>query len=217
MLIAITTACREQPTLLRTLDSLSSSGWSNQLIFAEPNANTEGCKAPVRRRKVLFGAWRNWLTALTELRAARKQDWYGVIQDDVIFCRGTYDYIRGLENLPGDLGLISLFTPPVYSKSKPWTRVDDGCTLFDAQCFFFPAHCVDSLIACQELWQLPGNKQIDNRVGLWLKMYGLAAYYHSPSLCQHIGETSTLWPEAKIVGDRMATDFIGEDSDCRDL
>ena len=54
----------------------------------------------------------------------------------------------------------------------------------------------------------------------------MLAYYHSPSLGQHIGHSSTLWAnqnnplgldELPALGDRSASDFVGESFDAMQL
>jgi hypothetical protein len=51
----------------------------------------------------------------------------------------------------------------------------------------------------------------------WAQRQQLPVYYHAPSLAQHIGETSTVWPGAGNSGLRRASTFVGEDFDALEL
>jgi hypothetical protein len=44
----------------------------------------------------------------------------------------------------------------------------------------------------------------------WARCQGISIWFPTPSLVQHIGETSTLWPTARASGTRRAGQFAGE-------
>ena len=62
-----------------------------------------------------------------------------------------------------------------------------------------------------------GKKNVDSMLGLWAQNNQLAVYFHTPSLAQHIGQTSVVWPRATAGGRRQASDFVGETFDALTL
>lgn len=137
-------------------------------------------------------------------------NYYCIFQDDIVFCKNIEEYLGSIE-LPK---IFSIFKPNIYLKNEGvWSKQDRGTTLWMAQTFFIHNSLVQSLINDRTAWKVPGNKQIDNRIGRWAKEKGQRVYYHCPSLCQHIGETSTIW-NSDLSGYRSADDFPGEDFHC---
>jgi hypothetical protein len=53
-------------------------------------------------------------------------------------------------------------------------------------------------------------KLIDVVVGQWAERNQLSAWSFFPSLCQHVGHTSTIWPETEDEVKRQAISFVGE-------
>ena len=49
-------------------------------------------------------------------------------------------------------------------------------------------------------------------VGQWCLDQHLDYYLHTPSLTQHIGDTSTIWKGSKTTGRRRAATFVGEET-----
>ena len=210
--IGLTTSPRRQPTIFKTLDSLNKSGWEKVHIFAEPESPLPNSSI-LSRRKNQYGAWANWFYGLKELYETYDQPLYGMWQDDVVICRNTAAYIESLCEWPSDVCCFSLFTPQMYVGSAKWNRINEGSRLWMAQCLFFPKGVVKEILDSYEVWRFSGKHGIDNRVGLFAKYTNRAVYFHSPSLCQHIGETSTIWPNIGVDNDRSASNFVGEDFD----
>jgi len=63
---------------------------------------------------------------------------------------------------------------------------------------------------------MKGEDLTDALVGYWCLESGLDYYLHTPSLSQHIGDTSTLWEKTSLSGRRLAASFPGEDVDIRE-
>lgn len=51
-------------------------------------------------------------------------------------------------------------------------------------------------------------ESMEKRVTDWCEAVDLPYYVHVPSLVQHIGDTSTIWPAASATGRRRAGDFL---------
>lgn len=197
MIIGITTSARRESTLERSYESFKQAFHCEHLILED---HGRGC-------------WNHWFHSLVRLRRDYpNQDYYAIFQDDVIFCKNVQSYLATL-TLPK---VFSIFKPKQYFKNDGvWSKQTLGGKLWMAQTYFFRHDIVDSLLHSKIVWKVSGNKQVDNRVGLWAESIGEPVYFHAPSLAQHIGDTSTLWGEdKKASGLRSANDFLGEDFDC---
>ena len=221
--VGITTAPRERPTLERTVRSLASAGWKLPRIFAEPGVELpDNCEhLPLTRRDAPLGGWPNWLLALGELVLREPQaDAYFLVQDDVAFCRNIRAYLERTLWPSGKVGLVSVYCPAVYVRRVRGLHcVDAGWSLISALTCVFPNAAARSLLGHARVLShrrsgpYGGVKSIDAVIGRWAKDCGLPAYFHTPSLAQHTGDTSTVWPTATNEGQRHASDFVGEDFD----
>lgn len=202
--IGITTAKRLTPTLERCLSSYRESFSTKCTVFAEPDVDKVETDNKWISRERQYGCWTNWAFSLRDLFASEPgADYYCIFQDDIVFCKNIESYLGTLE-LPK---IFSIFKPSIYLKNEGcWSKQDRGPALLMAQTFFIHTSLVSSLLKDKIAWKVPGNKQIDNRVGRWAKEKGQQVYYHCPSLCQHIGETSTIW-NSDLSGYRSADDF----------
>jgi hypothetical protein len=206
--IGVTTAVRQEPTIGRTLESLSDSGCDLLHCFSDYGSTLPPKFEFIKntQRDKLLGAWGNWFYSLKFLTENYPAELYGMVQDDVIVCPNVIPYIR--EHIPQDADCVSIFTPSCYKDISRWKRHEwRGSKLWMAQALFFTRDAALSLLNSEEVWRIEGTKNIDNRVGLWAKYNGRRLYYHTPSLAQHIGETSTLWGDLSNQGYRSADDY----------
>jgi len=142
----------DESTYTKCIDSLLSAGWNTCHLFCEPETKLEDrhSKLPQTHRKTKFGAWKNFLYSLTELiEAYPNADCYGMIQDDIIFCKGIRLYLENNLWPSKECGLVSIYTPSHYSQDKTgWYKMNRGASLWGACTFFFPAnaaqHCVNN-------------------------------------------------------------------------
>ena len=216
--VGITIAPRKDPTHTKTIDSFIEAGWDSINIFAEPGVKfSERHKLmPIIQREEKMGAWTNWFTALKDLiRLYPDADCYGIIQDDVVFCRGLRKFLEAVLWPADDVGVCSVFTPSHYTQDLAgWYKNDRAGKLWMAQTYFFPPDSAKSCVAHKRCKNWKKEKQIDNVVGFWSRATKRYPYYFSPSLAQHIGHTSTIWSENSTAnGRRAASDFVGQDYD----
>lgn len=210
--VGITTAKRENLTLDRCLVSYNGAFITNCTIFAEPDVDKIETNNKWISRERQYGCWDNWIFSLRDLyKSGPESEFYCIFQDDIVFCKNIESYLGTIE-LPK---IFSIFKPRVYSKNEGvWSKQDRGGSLWMAQTLFIHRSIIPSLLTDRTIWKLSGNKQIDNRVGMWAKKIGQQVYYHCPSLCQHIGEKSTIWNDANLDNYRSADDFVGEEFVC---
>jgi len=216
----ITTSPRNPSTFGRTMRSLERAGFYPH-IFKDygMSIDTVFLKNGVTERPRPFGAWKNWLSGLNELRASMPSaSFYAMFQDDVVFCQNIKQYLN--QSLwPSDKAAVaSIFTPYQYSgRERGWKSISLGESLWMAQAYIFNPKYIDEFLTDTDILKWDGDKNIDTNVGKWIEKKELEIYYHVPSLCQHFIINSTLWPNMPAIGLRAAGDFVGEVYDATSL
>jgi hypothetical protein len=219
--VGVTTAPRPQETLSLCLDSLARAGWSAPRLFIDSGADIAErfSHLPITLRAPRVGAWPNYYLGLAELLMREPTaDAYFMVQDDAIL----YDredlsaYLEAALWPHEPVGAVSLYCPKTYTQPEPgWHRRAD-LWVYGAVAFVFPRESAKRFIAdravLEHRWseRNEGRAQIDLTIGHWAQRSALPIYYPTPSLVQHIGDTSTLWPRARALGDRKADRFAGD-------
>jgi len=225
--VGVTTAPRREPTLARTLASLTAAGWPEFSLFAEPGSEIPelppGCR--LNTRAVKLGAWPNFLLGLTELvLTAPNADAYLMCQDDTIFCTDLRDYLEDQLWPDARVGVVSLHAASHQTKEdhNGFFQEDVGWGAWGAQAYVFPNSSARALLRDPSVVNHrqrgigEGLQNVDSVVGDWCRRSGFPYFLHSPSLTQHIGQTSAIWSEhARAEGRRRASDFVGEDTNIR--
>jgi hypothetical protein len=219
--VGVTTAPRRQPTLAWCLDSLARAGWDRPRLFMDSAvAVPERHRGlPVSLRDSRLGAWPNYYLAVAELLMRDPHaDAYLLVQDDVVFY-DRQDLRAYLERSlwPAEpVGAVSLFCSRAYTRPRPGWHRRRGRWVWGAQAFAFPRTSAKRLVAdpyvLEHRWgsRHGGLAYIDVLLGEWAARHGLPIYYPSPSLAQHVGDTSTLWPDSRADGGRSADQFAGD-------
>ena len=143
-------------------------------------------------------------------------DAYLMLQDDVLLAANLRGYLERTLWPRREVGLVSLYTPSHYSagKSNGYHEQPCGWNAWGALAYVFPNPAARALLSDplvvnhRRHGPADGSRNIDSVVGLWRQRRRLPYIVHVPSLAQHIGETSTLWPDATIAGKRRADTFV---------
>lgn len=219
--VGVTTAPRRQPTLDLCLDSLARAGWDGPRLFVDSTVTIPDrfTHLPLTLRETKIGAWPNYYLALMELLMRDPgADAFMLVQDDAIF----YDRqdLRGhLEQVlwPADpIGLVSLYCSKAYTRPKAGWHRKKGAWSWGALAFVFPRRLAKQFvcdsIVLEHRWSGPkrGLVIIDYVVGAWASRRQVPIHYPCPSLVQHIGATSTLWPHEPTADIRRADWFAGD-------
>ncbi len=216
--VGITTTQRRKETLTRTTSSLNLAGWNYFVIFVDGNSSVPENSVTTTRQRTT-GGWQNWFLSLTELYVSNPQSSHILLcQDDVVFARYVRAYLENV-HFPRDAGLLSLYTPHGYESNEyGFQPVNRGRQLVGACAWIIPRHVAKEIITDADLIDRKSRHCLDNAIGGWMNKRGYKVYYHSPSLAQHIGETSVMHPGLSASLDhnhsRMAPTFVGEDFDC---
>ncbi len=225
--VGMTTAPRSEATLNRALRSLRKAGWTEHVhLFAEAGTRTwsarliSGPVAVIHRNGPALGAWPNFFLGLQELYLRQPDaDAYLMVQDDVIFCRGLRDYLEErLWPKGAVVGVVSLHTPGhlAAEKSAGFFHAELGWQAWGAQALIFPNAAARTflsdpkVVAHRQKGILDGTKNVDSVIGDWCVRTKHHFWMHAPSLAEHVGATSTLWPGLGLDGRRSSADFPGE-------
>tara|TARA_R110002111_G_C6005195_1_gene373762 strand:+ start:2523 stop:3230 length:708 start_codon:yes stop_codon:yes gene_type:complete len=219
--VGITTAPRKKPTLERTLKSLIDAGWDQPQLFVEPESEipSQYQYLPIAQRNEVLGAFPNWYLALTELVLRNpRAEAFLLCQDDVLFSKDLRSYLE-LNLWPEkQIGVVSIYCPSHYQQETKsgFFREDRGWDSWGALAYIFSNPSARSLLSDsmvlnhRDFGPAAGLHHIDSVVGYWCERNRLPYYVHSPSLAQHIGESSTIYPRATAGGKRRAKDFLDQ-------
>lgn len=221
--VGVTTAPRRVPTVDDCLDSLIAAGFRHPRLFMDSivPVSTEFAELEVTRREPQIGAWPSYYLALVELMMREPDaDAFMLVQDDVLFFDhpGLREYLEQAMWPIDTPAIVSLFCPSRYTQSVDgWHRFpEDKAWVFGAETFVFSREAARQFVA-DEIVGLhrsrPGKDglvHIDDVIGEWAQRKQVALYYPTPSLVQHIGHVSTLWPSVRAVGRRRADRFAGD-------
>ena len=217
--VGVTTAPRRQPTLETCLDYLVRAGWDSIHLFVDdrvPSLASRHRHLPVSLRQPAVGPWPNYYLALQELFLRYPDaDVLMIVQDDACL----YDQ----ESLPEYLdrvlwptdppGLVSLYCSSAYTNDHAgWHEISEEW-VWGALAFAFPRERASQFLTDPEViahrWKSNGLRLIDEVIGKWAVHQNVPIHFPTPSLVQHLGTTSTIWPGVPSAGFRRADWFAG--------
>ena len=153
-----------------------------------------------------------------------RADAYLMVEDDTVFSRNVRAFLEADLWPGGRVGLVSVYCPAPYARTESgWAEVPSNGGLVGALAYVFPNAAARLLLSDPDVINhrrrglRGGQVDTDGAVGRWAARAGLPVFYHSPSLAQHIGDVSTVWPGARNSGKRRSANFAGEECDLSDL
>ena len=192
-------------------------------MFIDGNVSlsTSSAALPATRRSPQIGAWPNYYLALGELvMRSPHADAYLLVQDDAVLFKhpSLRPYIESVL-WPGHRpGVVSLFCSRAYTQpTAGWHPLQEPL-VWGRQAIIFSHAAALALLADERIVQhrlLPaedGLAKIDVAIGEWASRTGTPVYLPTPSLVQHIGHISTLWPNSRADQNRRANRFLGNAS-----
>ena len=213
--VGVTTAPRKEETFAASMRSILAAGFEPH-IFAEPDSPIpdEFSHLPLTQHRSKLGCWPNYYMALQEMLTRDPHaDAYAIFQDDIILASQTKEFLERALWPTENLGVVSIYCSLAYAQEKPGWYTLDQKWVWGACAFIWPRHQLVHFLSNNAIhWRLTGRAQgvrnIDIVVGNWAKEHSRPVWYCSPSLVQHIGNTSTLWDSARATGKRKARDFV---------
>jgi hypothetical protein len=221
--VGVTTAPRPRPTLDACLGNLVRAGWTSPHLFMDSRVRISKNfgRLPGTLRSPAAGAWPNHYLALLELTLRQPDaDAYLMVQDDALIYDGenVRTYLEEALWPEGRSPIVSIYCPEPYTAARyGWQRYRKDW-VWGAQALIFSrataqAYLRDRTI-CEHRWRSSsgGRTQIDVLLGWWARRRRIPFWFPTPSLVQHIGETSTLWADCPLDGPRVARLYAGNNT-----
>ncbi len=214
--VGITTSPRRRPTLDQCIDSVRHAGWNAPRLFVDGRLDlpSNGTSLPRTIRDIPVGAWPNYFLSLAELMMHDPDaDAFLLLQDDALICpySGLREYLETALWPSGRAGIASLYCSGAYTQPKRgWYRYR-GRWQWGGLAFVFSRRAAQRFLRDRYVfmhrWRPAGQANIDGVIGRWAYRRRVPLYYPTPSLVQHIGETSTVWRSSRADRDRQADWF----------
>jgi hypothetical protein len=219
--VGVRTAHRDPPTLDWSLDSLARAGWTEPRLFADSMVSraARSSHLPMTVRDTPVGAWPSFYMGLTELLMREPDaDAYLMAEDDVLYYdrQNLREYFEQILWHGDEFSLVSLYCSAADTEPRAGWHVRAGQWMRGSLAFIFPPELAKRFVTDSEVlqhrWKGPGGglAGVSIAVGSWAHRNGVPIYYPCPSLAQHIGDRSTLWPATRAQGDRRADWFMGD-------
>lgn len=216
--VGVTTAPRPRPTLARTLQGLHRAGWTDVRLFADGEVEIPDAwrHLEVSWRSPRMGAWPSYYLALAELLMRRPSaDAFMIVQDDTVLFEHPQlrSYVESILWPAPERGIVSLYCSKAYARPVPgWHRLDERL-IWGGQILIFDRETLIELVSdpgvIRHRLDPTGLANIDGVIGQWAEATGTGVYVPSPSLAQHIGQTSSIWENSLILMNRRAIAFAG--------
>jgi len=183
------------------------------------------------RREERAGAWPNFFLSLAEMYLRDPHaDLFLLLEDDIIFCRELDKY---LQDQYDSINVASLFSSAkveakIAANGKGFHQMDPGWNVSSGgQAWLFSNHWLREFLKSDFVvnyrksppldldpkhYRKDGLYHTDSVVGRFCREAGCGIQYHYPSLVQHVGHQSFMYPgfaEKKEV--RYSRDFPGEE------
>lgn len=205
--VGMLTAPRAKVTLHRSIDSFRRAGFQEEVtLFAEPGAAVSGIDGSIHVEHNLkrLGNTENFKRALSTLLKRTDTPWVMVLEDDVVWAPNSADVLRAAcaNYSPMTTGFLTPYTseqnllhrgPP---RGDGWQQLSFRRPFWGALALCFSRSAAEDFFQCLAHAPIPAAGA-DSLVGKAFVPWkvGRPCYTHVPSLCDHIGETSSITPE----------------------
>ncbi len=224
--VVVTTAPRKKPKLKTTVLSLKTAGWSDPVVFAEPDS--PACDATTHTNELKLGVFHNWIKA-AQHGLDSGADVIMTVQDDVWFHPDSKWFAESAL-WPENCGFLSLYTPLHYSivqgNMKPWGIYPIHTkSLWGAMAMIWHPSVLHKVINSDRAKNWIGRRStmkesqikhkenypqsvcnVDTFIGYCIRDMGRNMNYVNPSFAQHISEYSSIG--GRDVGGKRSARFI---------
>jgi hypothetical protein len=195
-------------------------GWDRPRLFIDSGVTIPERfdHLPLTFRETKLGAWPNYYLALAELLMREPDaDAFLILQDDALLHHRhpVREYLEQALWPVDPIGAVSLYCSKAYTRAAAGWHALEGEWIWGALAFIFSGASARRFLADPAVLEHrthpeEGLANVDGVIGRWAVRHQLPIYYPTPSLVQHIGEVSSLWPTARALGYRRADRFAGD-------
>lgn len=195
--VTIITSPRETPTLNQCRDSLYRAGWIN---------HARGQDVAVSYDHDQIGCYTHWQNALRSLLDfCLFADYLMVVEDDAVFSAGCRRYLDLYPPSPDCINSLYCAAPNHRDDAFGWHEIRVPQRAYGALAYAMTPAMARRFLSFPPLSTSPNLT--DRAMGIFCQRERIPYLCHSPSLVQHIGDTSTL-PEAGIDECRKAKRWL---------
>ena len=171
------------------------------------------------RRSGPVGSWPNFhLTLLELLMREPDADAYLMAEDDVLYYdrQDLRSYLERVLWPGGRPGIVSLYCPSGYERPEDGWHSPPGAWTQGSLTLIFPADLARRFVIDPEVLDYRWTGRADGLagpgavVGQWADRHGIPMHFPCPSLAQHIGDRSTIWPIAEVCDGRRSYRYLGD-------
>lgn len=197
---AIRTSFRKHVTLDKTIDSMLSAGFQEPVVFAEPNANSQADVIWSEQK----GPFKSFVSMCEWLLYNCDAEWFLLCEDDVVFKEGAADLIRTYPlSQNQSLSLyVSCFQQARISARQGFKSVTGD--LHGSLAYLIHRSSLEKILTSATFTTWGKTDRVDRAFSQASQECKIELVTHNPSLCQHIGETSTLNPQRKLTRGRVS-------------
>lgn len=233
ILVGIRCVSRSPETIWDTIDSIKEAGFFDLSFFVDgrfAKLTRLEQHGMVIHRKRAIGAWPNFYLPLVKMvMRDSNADYYLLAEDDVLFCRDVFDYLAQGRHA---IQVGSLYTSGrvenvlrekgvgFHTLNPGWNVASGNLAILFSNELAFQFMQSEFVVRYrksppQDLdrkhYRVDGLHHTDSVVGRFAKVAGCGIQYHYPSLCQHIGEESFMYPGFKGKEEsRFSLNFPGD-------
>ena len=217
--VGITTAPRREATLSRCLQSIADCGWDDIHLFIDGEVEVPESfqSLPQTIRRPPAGAWRNFYLSVVELlRRTPQADAIMLVQDDALWPSHLpmREYLSQISWPECGRYIVSPYCCADYTADVPgWHRFAEVWR-YGAVAIIFSRQAAEEFLADSVVIERCRSERqagIDDVIGEWAQRTHIDIFFSTPSIVQHIGDVSTLWPTSRAVGLRRASRFLGDE------
>ncbi len=217
--VGITTAPRTHSTLGACVQGLIRAGWNDCHLFLDGSVRVpqQFAYMPVTWREHSLGASPAWYLALSELVARNPHaDAYALFQDDAFVHYGDAlrDYLERVLWLERSPALVTLYNPGIH-QSVGWHKLPDNWD-WGTLAVIFPPELARSFLSDTKVVERAIVRAAEKHLPIpellreWQLRKRIAVWCPYPSLVQHIGQTSSIWPHVGLTTHRTAPLFSAD-------
>lgn len=197
--VAVRVAKRSTPRWHETVASIKSAGFSDPLLYCEPDAGVPG-NVVWPEKKGPIGSFKAMCLDLLESTTA---EWFLLCEDDIALSLHTADYLRKF-NLTNEV--YSLYTAATRQQDNPqWSEVK--LPLIGSLALLMRRSTLQTITETSQWAKWPKHDCVDQLVYRACAEKNIPLLTHNPSIVQHTGDTAAIYTDRKLTGNRVAKDW----------